>query len=63
MTVKDLRLKYKGQTKGAPFGGQLQLHINDYNHQEVEAYIEYLEELYLVVKELKNKLIQLENEL
>lgn len=63
MTVKDLRLKYKGQIKKAPFNDRLQLDIDDYNHQEVEAYIEYLEELYLTVKELKNKLIPSENEL
>lgn len=57
MTVKDLRLNYKGHTKNAPFDDGLNIDIDDYNYDDVEAYIEYLEELYLAVNELKNKLI------
>lgn len=51
MTQKDLRLKYNGSVKDSPFDEQLKIDIDDYNHSDVIAYIEYLEEKFLEMKE------------
>ena len=51
MTQKDLRLKYHCQVKDSPFDEQLQIYIDGWNHNDVIAYIEYLEDKILEMKE------------
>ena len=51
MTTKDLRLNYHCQVKDSPFTELFQIDIDDYNHEDVIAYIEYLEDRLLEVKE------------
>ena len=47
MTTKDLRLNYHCQVADSPFDERLKIYIDDYNHRDVIAYIEHLEEIVL----------------
>lgn len=51
MTTKDLRLNYHCGVKDSPFDEQLQIYIDEYNHSDVIAYIEYLEDKLLEIQD------------